>query len=119
MIGAGPGQMIDERHEDSSYGFAAGLVIGMACGGLLALLFAPKAGADLRGDIGTRTRTMRDAAGRRYRDFADKASAGMEQVKEKAQGFKQKAQGVAADVRDYAQSKTQQAANAVDQSTQH
>ena len=119
MIGAGPGQMSDDRHVDSSYGFAAGLVIGMACGGILALLFAPKAGAELRGDINTRTRTMRDAAGRRYRDFADKASAGMEQMKEKAQGFKQKAQGMAADARDYAQSKTQQAANAAEQSTQH
>ena len=119
MVGAGPGQMIDDRHVDSSHGFAAGLVIGMACGGILALLFAPKAGAELRGDIGTRTRTMRDSAGRRYRDFADKASAGMEQVREKAQGLKQKAQGMAADARDYAQSKTQQAANAVDQSTQH
>ena len=126
MIGAGPGQMVDERHEDSSYGFAAGLVIGMACGGILALLFAPKAGAELRGDIGTRTRTMRESAGRRYRDIADKATAGVEQMKEKAQGCgvsaslrALKAQGVAADVRDYAQSKTQQAANAVDQSTQH
>ena len=119
MIGAGPGQTFDDRHEDSSYGFAAGLVIGMACGSILALLFAPKAGVELRGDINTRTRTMRDAVGRRYRDVADKASAGMEQMKEKAQSFKQKAQGMAADARDVVQSKVQQAANAVDQSTQH
>ena len=31
---------------------AAGIIIGFAVGGALALLFAPKSGAQLRGDIG-------------------------------------------------------------------
>ena len=111
--------MHEDRHMDSSHGFAAGLLVGMACGGVLALLFAPKAGTEMRGDINTRMNSMRDTVGRRYRDVATKASAGVEQMKEKAQGFRQKAQGMAADARDVVQSKAQQAGNAVDQSTQH
>jgi len=117
MIGAAP--MLDERHVDSTYGFAAGLLIGMACGGVLALLFAPKAGAQLRGDINDGVSSMRDAAGRRYRDLAEKASARVEQMKEKAQGVTQKAQGLAADARDFVQSKVQQGRDAADEATQH
>lgn len=111
--------MMNERPMDSSYGFAAGLLIGMACGSVLALLFAPKAGTELRGDINHQMGSMRDAFGRRYRDIADKASAGVEQVKEKAQGMSQKAQGLAADARDFVQSKMQQGRNEAEQSTQH
>jgi gas vesicle protein len=111
--------MMNERPMDSSYGFAAGLLIGMACGSVLALLFAPKAGTELRGDINNQMGSMRDAFGRRYRDIADKASAGVEQVKEKAQGMSQKAQGLAADARDFVQSKVQQGRNEAEQSTQH
>ena len=59
----------------------------MACGGVLALLFAPKAGTELRGDINNGVSSMRDAAGRRYRDIAEKASARVEQLKEKAHGM--------------------------------
>ena len=51
--------------------------------------------------------------------MADKASAGVEQVKEKAQGMSQKAQGLAADARDFVQSKVQQGRDAAEQSTQH
>ena len=117
MIGAQP--MIDERQVDTSYGFAAGLLTGMVCGGVLALLFAPKAGAELRGDLNNGMCSMRDQFGRRYRDVADRASAGVEQMKEKAQGMTQKAQGIAADARDFVQSKMQQGRNAADQATQH
>ena len=116
-MGAAP--MTDERYVDSSYGFAAGLLVGMACGGVLALLFAPKAGAELRGDLNSGMSSMRDTFGRRYRDVAEKASAGVEQMKEKAQGVSQKAQGLAADARDFVQSKVQQGRNAAEQGTQH
>ena len=96
MIGAAP--MMDDRHYEASYGFATGLLTGMVLGGVLALLFAPKAGSELRSDLNDGVSSMRDAAGRRYRDLADRASAGVEQVKTKAQGM-------AADARDFVQSK--------------
>jgi gas vesicle protein len=96
MIGAAP--MMDDRHYEATYGFAAGLMTGMVLGGVLALLFAPKAGSELRSELNDGMSTMRDQFGRRYRDFADKASAGVEQVKTKAQGM-------AADAKDFVQSK--------------
>lgn len=117
MIGAGP--MIDERQvessfdrQESSFGFAAGLLTGLVCGGVLALLFAPKAGAELRGKLNESAGSMRDAMGRRYRDVAERASAGMGQVKEKAQGM-------AADARGFVQSKMQQGRDAAGQPTEH
>jgi gas vesicle protein len=82
-------------------------------------LFAPKAGAELRGDINNGVSSMRDGAGRRYRDIAEKASARVEQMKEKAHGVTQKAQGLAADARDFVQSKVQQGRDAADEATQH
>jgi hypothetical protein len=51
----------------------------------------------LRSDLNDGMSSVRDAAGRRYRDLADRASAGVEQVKTKAQGM-------AADARDFVQS---------------
>jgi hypothetical protein len=43
----------------------------------------------------------------------------MEVVKEKAQDMSQKAQGMAADARDFVQSKVSQARNDVDEAIQH
>ena len=111
--------MMDERHVDPSHGFVAGLLTGMVFGGVLALLFAPKAGSELRGELNDNMNSMRDSFGRRYRDMADRASSGYETVKEKAQGVTQKAQGMAADARDYVQSKVSQGREAVDEATQH
>ena len=111
--------MLDERHVDSSYGFAAGLLTGMVFGGVLALLFAPKAGSELRNDLNGSMSSMRDSMGRRYRDVADRASAGMQTMKEKTQDITHKAQGMAADARDFVQSKISQGRDAADQATQH
>lgn len=103
MVG---GEMMDDRREafhprqDASFGFAAGLLTGMVCGGVLALLFAPKEGSALRGDINSSVGSMKDALGRRYRDVAQRAGAAVSKVQEKAQGM-------AADARDYVHSKTQ------------
>lgn len=104
MVGGG---MMDDRREafqpprqDVSFGFAAGLLTGMVCGGVLALLFAPKEGSALRGDINSGVGSMKDALGRRYRDVAERAGAAVSKVQEKAQGM-------AADARDYVHSKTQ------------
>lgn len=104
--------MMDESRVESSYGFAAGLLTGMVCGGALALLFAPKAGTELRGELNQSMCSMRDAMGRRYRDVADRTSSGMGQVKAKAQGM-------AADARDFVQSKMHDARDAAEQATQH
>jgi gas vesicle protein len=111
--------MYDDRHVDSSYGFAAGLLTGMVFGGVMALLFAPKAGSELRSDLNGNWCSMKDEMGRRYRDAASRASAGMETVKERAQDMTHKAQGMAADARNFVQSKVSQARHDAEQATQH
>lgn len=61
------------RDRESSAGFAAGMVAGALFGAGVALLLAPKAGADLRGDINQSAGSLRDAVSRRYRELAARA----------------------------------------------
>ena len=54
--------------------FLLGALAGALVGAGVALLMAPKTGAQVRGEISSGLNTARDAATRRYRDLADKAS---------------------------------------------
>ena len=54
-------------------GFALGMVAGVLVGAGVALLFAPKAGKELREDLGESMGKLKDAAARGYRNVADKA----------------------------------------------
>jgi gas vesicle protein len=111
--------MYDERAQSTSSGFITGLLTGMVCGGVLALLFAPKAGRELRGDLNESMGSARDVMGRRYREVAERASAAAERASAAMGQVQQKAQGMAADARDFVQSKMNQGREAVDGSTQH
>ena len=71
------GEAMNYTGEKSSYSFALGLLIGAAAGAGLALLFAPKAGSELRGQIGESVSGWKDAAGRKLRNVTDRASATM------------------------------------------
>jgi gas vesicle protein len=55
-------------------GFLIGALAGALVGAGVALLLAPKTGAQVRSDISSGLTSARDAASRRYRDLADKAS---------------------------------------------
>jgi gas vesicle protein len=55
-------------------GFLLGALAGALVGAGVALLLAPKTGAQIRSDISEGYNTAKDAAARRYRDIADKAS---------------------------------------------
>jgi len=55
--------------------FLLGALAGALVGAGVALLMAPKSGAQVRQDLNSGLNTMRDAASRRYRDIADRASA--------------------------------------------
>ena len=59
---------------ESNSGFLLGALAGALVGAGVALLLAPKSGAQVRNDISSGLNTARDAAARRYRDLADKAS---------------------------------------------
>ena len=53
--------------------FLLGALAGALVGAGVALLMAPKTGAEVRHDLNSGLNTMRDAASRRYRDLADRA----------------------------------------------
>jgi len=60
--------------------FLLGAVAGALVGAGVALLMAPKAGAEVRKDLSDGYSSVRDAASRRYRDIADRASATLDQA---------------------------------------
>ena len=60
--------------------FLLGALAGALVGAGVALLMAPKSGAETRQDLSSGYNSMRDAATRRYRDLADRASAKIEQT---------------------------------------
>ena len=64
-------------------GFAAGIITGALVGAGLALLFAPKAGTELRGDLNDSLGSLRDAVARRYRALADMAGVELENFEER------------------------------------
>lgn len=67
------------HHDKStSSGFATGLLAGAVVGAGLALLYAPKAGAELRGDLGESVGALRDQVSDRYRDLADRVASRLE-----------------------------------------
>lgn len=59
-----------------SFGFAYGLLVGTALGAAVALLFAPKPGSELRGQLADATSRIRQRAGQAY----DRASSAMNDV---------------------------------------
>jgi gas vesicle protein len=63
--------------------FLMGALAGALVGAGVALLMAPKAGAEVRRDLSDGYSSVRDAAARRYRDIADRASAKLDQASAK------------------------------------
>lgn len=62
--------------EARSFGFAYGLLVGTALGAAVALLFAPKAGSELRGQLADATSRIRQRAGQTY----NRASAAVDDM---------------------------------------
>lgn len=63
-----------DQDSASSGLFLLGALAGALVGAGVALLMAPKTGAETRRGLSSGLNTARDAAARRYRDIADKAS---------------------------------------------
>jgi gas vesicle protein len=63
-----------EQDSASSGLFLLGALAGALVGAGVALLMAPKSGVETRRGLSSGFNTARDAAARRYRDLADKAS---------------------------------------------
>jgi len=74
------------RYDQDSAGngmFLLGALAGALVGAGVALLMAPKTGAETRQDLSSGYNSVRDAASRRYRDLADRASAKIDQASAK------------------------------------
>jgi gas vesicle protein len=73
----------DEQDSGNSM-FLLGALAGALVGAGVALLMAPKSGAQMRRELNSGLNTAKDAAARRYRDIADKASQGYRDLADKA-----------------------------------
>jgi gas vesicle protein len=83
-------------------GFAIGLLVGAVAGAAVALLFAPKPGAELRGNIGESVTSLRDAAARRLRDIANRAGTGIDDLSATVGKVKSSASSAARDIMESA-----------------
>src|SRR6478752_7643787 len=73
----------DDRESTGSGMFLLGALAGAMVGAGVALLMAPKSGAEVRKDLSSGYNSARDAASRRYRDLAERASAKVDQASAK------------------------------------
>jgi gas vesicle protein len=79
-------------------GFVIGLLVGAVTGAAVALLFAPKPGSELRGNIGESMTSLRDAAARRLRDLANRASSEIDDLSATVGKVKSSATSAARDI---------------------
>lgn len=90
--------MFNERE----HGFNSGIIVGALVGAGLALLFAPKAGADLRDDLSGSMTSVRDAVARRYRALADRAGVELDNLEARVDQAAAAVESTARDVMDSA-----------------
>lgn len=89
---------MQNQDRDSSVGFLAGVMAGAFLGAGLAVLFTPKAGPELREELGESFAGVRDAVGQRYRDFSARARAEFDDVQERVEDAADHARSVVKDV---------------------
>jgi gas vesicle protein len=71
------------EREDGSGSFLMGLLAGTVLGAGLGMLFAPKTGAELRGQLGEQAGRLRTTAADGYQQASEKVSQGYQQATEK------------------------------------
>ena len=77
----------NEEQGAGSGSFLLGALAGALVGAAVALLMAPKTGAETRQDLTNGYGSMREAAARRYRDLADRANAKLVQLEERVDQY--------------------------------
>lgn len=78
------------EREDGSSSFLMGLLAGTVLGAGLGMLFAPKPGSELRGQLGEQANRLRTSAAEGYNQATEKVSQGYQQATEKvSQGYQQ------------------------------
>jgi len=89
--------------------FLLGAVTGALVGAGVALLVAPKSGAETRQDLGASFASLREAVARRYREMADRAGVEFENLEEKADQLADQLETSAREALDVASGKLQEA----------
>ena len=109
----------DRREEGRSGGgsFVMGLLTGTVLGAGLGMLFAPKAGAQLRGQIAEQTGSLATSATEGYRNAAETAAAWAEKGREKGRELYDKGREAVAKGADEAQRYAREATDAASSST--
>src|SRR5712675_845871 len=95
-----------DRFENEGNGggsFVMGLLTGTVLGAGLGMLFAPKAGADLRGQISEQAGTIANTASEGYKRAAETASTWAEKGREKGREIYDKGRDAVAKGTDEAQ----------------
>lgn len=77
----------NDQDAASNGNFLLGALAGALVGAGIALLMAPKSGAQVREDLSTGYGSVRDAASRRYRDLADRANAKLGELEQKVEQY--------------------------------
>ncbi len=100
-----------EREETSAATKLTYLLVGGGIGAILALLFAPKSGEELRGDIADATRKGIEKSKETAAHLQEKAGEYYEVSREKAGEFYETAQEKAADIAEKAKAAAARTAN--------
>ena len=104
-----------DRHDEGGGGsFVMGLLTGTVLGAGLGLLFAPKAGSELRGQIAEQTGSLATSATEGYRNAAETAAAWAEKGREKGRELYDKGREAVVKGADEAQRYAREAANAAE-----
>jgi gas vesicle protein len=78
------GSAMRYAHESDGARVALAMLAGAAIGAGVALLYAPKAGAALRGDLGQSMGHLQDAVSARYQRLSERATAALEHAHDTA-----------------------------------
>lgn len=83
--------MADDRYNnEGGGGFMMGLLTGTVIGAGIGMLLAPKAGADLRGELGEQARNIGTKASEQYRRASETATDQYRRASETATGWAEK-----------------------------
>ena len=93
--------------------FLLGAVTGAMVGAGVALLVAPKSGADTREDLNASFDSLRQAVARRYRDMADRAGVQFDNLEEKADRLADELESSAREALDQASGKLRETTDRV------
>ena len=82
---------LNDQESNGSGTFLLGALAGALVGAGVALLMAPKSGAQTRQDLNAGYNSVRDVAARRYRDLAERANTKLGELEQKVEQYAGKA----------------------------